>query len=52
MDHQGNLGAVSIYHLNTDIYQKIKEKTEIYVYDPYIRVIKAKDSKDEVKLEL
>jgi hypothetical protein len=48
MDHHQNLGSLSIYHLNTDLYHKIKERTEIHVYCPIIKSVKFNSSPEEV----
>jgi len=40
VDFKSNFGNLSVYHCNDDIYDQVREQTDIYVIDPNIKEIK------------
>ena len=36
MDYKGDFGCLSVYNTSNDIYDKIKENSEVYVMDPLL----------------
>jgi len=49
VDFKGNFGCISIYHCNDDIYEQIRDQTDIYIIEPRLKDIKFKpDSEQEM----
>lgn len=43
VDYKSEFGALSIYNTNAKIYEKVGFQTEIYIVDPFIKIIKFAD---------
>lgn len=39
IDNKGALSTLSIYNISKDIYEQIKENTDIYVIEPVVKTI-------------
>ena len=39
IDKEGTCIAVSIYHLDNEVYSKMTEKDVIYILDPFLKII-------------
>jgi hypothetical protein len=49
VDFKSNFGCISIYHCNDDIYEQIREQTDIYIIDPFVKEIKVTLSPENVR---
>jgi len=48
VDFKGNFGCISIYHCNDDIYEQIRDQTDIYIIEPRLKDIKFKPNSEQV----
>lgn len=49
VDFKGNFGCISVYHCNDDIYEQIRDQTDVYVVDPNVKDIKLTVNAEDVR---
>lgn len=42
VDRNMNFSSLSIYHISGDIYERIRENTDIFVIEPVVKMIECK----------
>lgn len=49
VDFKGNFGCTSVFHVNDDIYEQVRDQTDLYFVDPNVKEIKLTHGPESVK---